>query len=56
MQGLWFHQCVSSTSKFYSIHENSQIAIFRMRQISYRGFSRKTKRSKPDPLISGSAI
>ena len=25
-----------------------------MRQTSYRGFSRKTKRSKPDPLISRS--
>ena len=28
----------------------------RMRQTSYRGFSRKTKRRQPDPLISRSAI
>jgi hypothetical protein len=31
-------------------------SFIRMRQISYRGFSRKTKRSYPDPLISRSAI
>ena len=30
--------------------------IIRKRQISYRGFSRKTKRSQPDPLILHSAI
>ena len=31
-------------------------SLFRMRQTSYRGFSRKTKRSYPDPFISRSAI
>ena len=31
-------------------------SFIRMRQTSYRGFSRKTKRNQPDPLISRSAI
>ena len=31
-------------------------SFIRMRQTSYRGFSRNTKRIQPDPLISRSAI
>jgi hypothetical protein len=30
--------------------------FFRMRQSTYRGFSRKTNKSEPDPFISRSAI
>jgi hypothetical protein len=34
----------------------ADLFFINIRQISYRGFSRKTKRSYPDPLISRSAI
>jgi hypothetical protein len=55
---LWW-TCFSTYSRH--IHGYKLCSLFpltcsfiRMRQTSYRGFSRKTKRSKPDPLISRS--
>jgi len=42
--------------KLCSTSRPPNFSFIRMRQTSFRGFSRKTKRNYPDPLISRSAI
>jgi hypothetical protein len=59
----WQHICYAWWTCFSTDSRHTHVILFspsssiiRMRQTSFRGFSRKTKRSYPYPLISRSAI